>query len=131
MQTILLVENDTATLVACSLILRGLGYTVLEAADRGEVWRVCHEHPGQVHVVMMNAILDNGSTREFVARLQLLYPQIRALFASDRIANELGGRQSVQYQYAYLQKPFRANALADTMRKLLDEPKTRAVSSFA
>ena len=131
MQTILLVENDTATLVACSLILRGLGYTVLEAADRGEVWRVCHEHPGQVHVVMMNAILDNGSTREFVARLQLLYPQIRALFASDGTNSELGGTQSVQYQYACLQKPFRANALADTMRKLLDEPKMRAVSSFA
>ena len=131
MQTILLIENDAATLVAQSLILRCFGYTVLEAADRDEAWRVCHEHPGQVHVVMMNAILDNGSTSEFVARLQLLYPQIRALFASDRTANELGGRQSVQYQYAYLQKPFRANALADTMRKLLDEPKTRAVSSFA
>jgi len=130
MQTILLVESDAATLVACSLTLRGLGYTVLEAADRGEAWRVCHEHPGQVHVVMMNAILDNGSTSEFVARLQLRYPQIRFLFASDGTANELGGRQGVQYQYAYLHKPFRADALAGTMRKLLDEPKTRAVSSF-
>lgn len=107
MQTILVVESDAATLVACSLILRGLGYTVLEAADRGEVWRVCHEHPGQVHVVMMNAILDNVSTSEFVARLQLLYPQIRALFASDGTNSELGGTQSVQYQYACLQKPCR------------------------
>jgi CheY-like chemotaxis protein len=67
MQTILLVENDAPTLVARSLILRCFGYNVLEAADRGEAWRVCHEHPGRVHVVMVNAIPDNGSTSEFVA----------------------------------------------------------------
>jgi CheY-like chemotaxis protein len=125
METVLLIENDPATLVAQSLILRSFGYTVLEAADRGEAWRVCHEHHGQVHVVMMNAILDNDSTSEFVTRLQLVCPQIRALLTSDASA-ELA---VMPCEYVLLQNPFRVDALADAVKALLGEPTRKAFTS--
>ena len=75
METILLVENDPATLVARSMVLRSFGYTVLEAGSRGETWCVCNEHQGPIHL----AILDNVNAHEFITRLQILCPQIRAL----------------------------------------------------
>ena len=78
---------------------------------------------------MTKAILDHDSTSEFVARLQLLYPQIRAaLFLSDASSGELA---TMPCEYAFVQKPFRADALADTIRGLLEDPKKRAVSSLS
>ena len=59
MQTILLVEDAPATLVACSLILRCFGYTVLEADSRGDAWRACHEQQGPIHLILMKVDLDD------------------------------------------------------------------------
>ena len=128
METILLIESDPAILVAQSLILRCFGYTVLEAGNRGEVWRVCREHQGPIHLLITKAIRDNGSTSGFIARLQLVCPGIRVLLLSDVSSADFAESQSLKYQYAYLQKPFRVDALADTMRKLLDD-KEKAASS--
>jgi response regulator RpfG family c-di-GMP phosphodiesterase len=84
-QTILLVENDAATLVARSLILRCFGYAVLEAGSRGEAWSVCSEHSGTIRLIMMETRLDHDSVYEFFARLQLIHPRIRALLLTGCI----------------------------------------------
>ena len=105
MQTVLLVENDPAKLVARSLILHCFGYKVLEAGSRGEAWRVCHGHRGPIHVVLTNAIPGNASSSQFVARLQLLYPQILALFLSDASSAELADRQNMP-EYAHSATPW-------------------------
>jgi DNA-binding response OmpR family regulator len=120
METILLIENDPATLVARALILRCLGYTILEAGSRDETWSVCSQHPGPIHL----AILDNVASSEFVTRLQILCPQIRVLLVSDKAPGELNG---MPCEYAFLPKPFRADGLADAIRVLLDGSRTRAV----
>ncbi len=122
MQTILLVENNSAKLVARSLILRCFGYTVLEAGSRGEAWRVCHQHSEPIHLILTNAIPGSSGSSQFVARLQLLYPQIRALFISDASSAELAVQQNMHGEYAFLQEPFRVDVLADTIRGLLDRP---------
>jgi DNA-binding NtrC family response regulator len=130
MQTVLLVENDAATLVARSLILRCFGYTVLEADSRGDAWRACHEHQGPVHLILTKADLDDDSAIEFITRLQLLHPQVCALFVSAESSHEFSGKQRIPCEYALLQTPFRADALADAIRGLLGA-NTRAVSFVA
>jgi CheY-like chemotaxis protein len=112
------------------MVLRSLSYTVLEAGSRREAWRVCQEQQGQIHLILMKAILNDDSTSEFIARLQLLCPQIRALFVSDGPLSELSVRQSTP-QCACLQKPFQLSALVDTIRKLLGDPKERASLFFS
>jgi len=130
-ETILLIENDPATLVAQSLILRCFGYTILEAASRGEAWRVCHQFQGPIQLVVAKAMVDNHCASEFVSRLQLLYPQIRALFVSDGPQGEWDVGQSMRYQYICLQKCFPVDTLADTIGELLGRPKRRAASSLS
>ena len=130
MQTILLVEDTPANLVARSLILRCFGYTVLEADSRGDAWRACHEHQGPVHLILMMADLDDDSAIEFVTRLQLLHPQICALFLSAESSPEFADKQRIPCEYALLQTPFRADALADAIMGLLGA-NTKAISSVA
>lgn len=121
METILVVENDAATLVARALLLRCFGYRVLEGSSPGEAWAVCHEHRGPIHLLLMEASLD-GSLG-FVTQLQCLYPEIRVLLVADASSREL---DDMPCEYSFLTKPFRAYDLADTIRELLSAPETRA-----
>jgi len=131
MQTVLLIENDPANLVGQALVLRSLGFTLVEARSRGEAWRACHRHQGPIHLVVAKATLDNHRTSDFIARLRLVYPQICALIVSETSSAELADNHSMPCEFAFLQKPFRLDTLGDTIRKLLGGPKRKTVSSLS
>jgi len=131
MQTILLIENDPATLVARSLILRCFGYTILEADSRGAAWSVCGEHSGPIRLIMMENSLDHDIVYEFFTRFQLVHPQIRALLLTDASSARRAEKFAMPCECSFLQKPFQADALAGSIRALLDSPKKRAVSSLS
>ncbi len=126
MQTILVIECDPTNLVALSLVLHCFGYTVVEAGSPAEVWHAWYEHRGPIDMVLMKA--SPGSTSEFITRLQLLCPQIRALFVSDGSSTELA---DMPCEYTVLHKPFRPDALADAISGLLHGTMSRAVSSLS
>ncbi len=128
METILLIENDAATLVARSLILRCFGYTVLESDSRGEAWSVCGEHSGTIRLILMETSLDHDTVYEFFTRLQLVHPEIRALLLTDASSARMAEKFSMPCECSFLQRPFQTDALADSIRELLDGPKARAVS---
>ena len=129
MQTILLIENDPANLLARSLVLRCFGYTVLEASDRGEAWSYSREHSGTIRLIMMEVSLNPEGAYEFSTRLQLVHPQIRALLLTDASSARMAEKFAMPCECSFLQRPFRADALADAIKGLLDGPKARAVSA--
>jgi len=128
MKTILLIENDPSHLVAQSLLLRCLGYGVLEAGNQGEAWFASCQHKGPIHLVLTKAIPENHSTSDLVARLLLIYPQMRALVICDE---SLAESADMPCEYAFLQKPFGLEILAYTIRGLLEGPKKRAAASHS
>jgi len=127
MTTILVIEPDPATLLTLSLVLRCFGYEVLEAYNKGEAWGVCAERQEPIHVIMTNKALHD-SPGEFISRFQFLHPQIRVLFVSDASSPTVTEPQDIPCIYAVLSRPFRADALVDTIRRLLDRPQTRVIS---
>ena len=129
MDTVLLIENDPTNLLARSLVLRCFGYAVLEADSRGEAWSVCAEHSGTIRLIMMETSLDHDSAYEFFTRLQLVHPQIRALLLTDASSARMAEKFAMPCECYFLQRPFRADALAHSIRALLDGPKARAVCS--
>ena len=129
MDTILLIENDPTNLLARSLVLRCFGYTVLEASDRGEAWSYSREHSGTIRLIMMEVSLNPEGAYEFFTRLQLVHPQIRALLLTDASSARMAEKFAVPCECYFLQRPFRADALADAIKGLLDGPKARAVSA--
>jgi two-component system cell cycle sensor histidine kinase/response regulator CckA len=116
MLTVLVIENEPANRIALALILRSFGYSVLEADSPDEAERNCREHLGPIHVVVTKAILDHEIASDVVARLESLCPQIRAVFISDKPADELAVANTSGC--AFLRTPFPAAALADTIRRL-------------
>ena len=129
MQTVLLIENDLATLVARALVLRSFGYTVLEASSQEEALHTCQEHPGPIRLVITRTAVDNYNSRELLIQLQLLCPRIRALFVSDESVGELADKQHLACECAFIQKPFRADTLAKIIRELLSGPQSSTAAS--
>src|SRR5208337_1318751 len=104
MDTVLLIEHDTAHLIAQAMVLRSFGYTVLEASTQMEAVRACREHHGPIHVAVTKAVRGNGSG-EVVERLRRLCPDIRVLFLSDKSPVECARQRDMCGDCAFLQKP--------------------------
>ena len=123
LETLLLIENDPAKRVALAMILRSFGYAVLEAGNRGEAGSLCSENGGAIQL----AILDDDRSCEFVTRLQIVCPLLcGVLFISDASQPELS---DLPCEFAFLKKPFRVDALADSIQALLYGPMKRSVTS--
>jgi hypothetical protein len=88
--------------------------------------RRCQEHLGPIHVVVTKAILDHELASDVVARLESLCPQIRAVLISDEPTDELAVDNTSGC--AFLRTPFQADALADTIQRLLDGQEKNAAS---
>ena len=129
MQTVLLIENDLATLVARALVLRSFGYTVLEATSQEDALQTCQEHPEPIRLVITRAAVDNYNSRELVTQLQLQWPRIRALFVLDESVGELADKQRLPRECALIQKPFRVDTLAKIIRELLSGPQSNTAAS--
>jgi len=129
MKTILLIESEPANLVAEALVMRSFGYMVLEASSQDEVILACHSHSGAIHLVITGADVDDYNATEIVVQLQLLHPRIRALFVSEESVVELPDKQRLPCECASIQRPFRADKLAETIRELLSNPQD-STSSF-
>jgi DNA-binding NtrC family response regulator len=119
METILLIQDDLATLVAQALILRSLGYTVLEGSSPQDVLRACHEHPGPIPLAITTVGPRNLETRHLVGQLQRLRPQTRVLVMRDAAPGELIDDGRLPGGYAVLQRPCHLRALAEAIRELL------------
>src|SRR5215471_11353916 len=121
METILLIEANPVKLLALGLLLRSLGYTVLEVDDQDEAVRACYDHGGPIHLLVTTAFLQEEDAKQSVKRSELLNWPTRALFLSDEPSNEL---PDAFYEYAFLRTPFRAEVLATTISDLLHGPQS-------
>jgi hypothetical protein len=126
METILLIEANPVNLLALGLLLRSLGYTVLEVDGQDEAVRACHDHEGPIHLLVTTAFLQREDAKQGVKRSELLNWPTRALFLSDEPPNEL---PDASYEYAFLRIPFRAEALATTISELLHGRQSSTASS--
>lgn len=128
METVLLIESNPANLVALALILRCLGYSVLEAGSQGEAWFVSRQCKRPIQLLLTEAIPGDHSTSEFIARLRLVYPRMRGLFICDESPAVWA---DMPCEYALLQKPYRVETLSYAIRGLLQDPYKGAASSLS
>src|SRR5438445_4259753 len=54
---------------------------------------------------------------EFFTRLQLIHPQIRALLLTDASSARMAEKFAMPCECSFLQRPFRADALADSLSR--------------
>jgi CheY-like chemotaxis protein len=69
--------------------LRDAGYTLLEARDGDEALRVCAEHPGQVDLILSDAVMPGLRGPEMIQRALELQPRARVIYISGYHEHEV------------------------------------------
>jgi PAS domain S-box-containing protein len=119
-ETILLVEDDEMVRSIISESLRLNGYTVLVARQGDEASRICAEYDGPIHLMVTDVVMPGMNGRELAERLAPERPEMKCLFMSGYTDKSIVHNGVLEPGTAFLQKPFRLEALLQKAREVLD-----------
>jgi CheY-like chemotaxis protein len=119
-ECILLVEDEPALRGLGQLILEECGYTVLKAANAEEALEVCGNHPSPLQLLVTDVVLPGLNGRQLAEQLLELYPQLKVLYVSGYMDDDVVRRGIAQQGVAFLQKPYSRIALTQKVREVLD-----------
>jgi CheY-like chemotaxis protein len=124
METILVVEDESALRKLQVRILTDVGYRVLEATDGAHALRIAAEEVGEIDLVVTDIEMPTLGGRGLVDELHELSPGLRVLFMSGYTDHEILRRGINTAETEFLRKPFTAGELCDVIRAVLDKPAT-------
>jgi CheY-like chemotaxis protein len=116
---VLLVEDQEDVLRLTSTILGSMGFDVLEAGDGDQAIDVARQFDGEIRIMLTDVIMPGMNGKELAERMALLRPRTKVVFMSgytDRIMSRDG---VLDESVEYLQKPFTAEQLSATVRRVL------------
>lgn len=120
MKTILLVEDEDMLRGLIRELLEIKGYAVLEASQGVEALELLRARGGGVDLVLTDVVMPHMSGSELVERLRAEHPGLKVIFMSGYTgANNAAIHKSLEMPgVAFLQKPFRLNALITQVEAL-------------
>ena len=123
-ETILLAEDEESLRLMFRELLKGAGYLVLEGASPEAALAASESHAGPIHLFMTDVVMPRIGGQELARRVLVTRPQVRVLYISGYSFEGIGHHGLIDAGANYLEKPFTAEALLRTVRKILDPPVT-------
>jgi signal transduction histidine kinase/ActR/RegA family two-component response regulator len=122
-ETILLVEDEKPILRVVTRTLENLGYTVLATADPREAEAIFQRSGDDIDLLLSDLVMPDCNGHELYERLAAHHPRLKVLFMSG-YPDKVMTTQSMQGPaFAFIGKPFSMEALAKTLRQVLDMKK--------
>jgi CheY-like chemotaxis protein len=120
-EVVLLVEDDAGVRALAETILARQGYTVLSAPDGSAALDVAAT-ADSIALLVTDVIMPGMRGPDLAERLVALRPGLRVLYISGYAAEAAGNHDLLERGTNYLEKPFTPEALARTVRAVLDAP---------
>ncbi len=119
-ETLLLAEDEEVVRNIIRTVLGSNGYEVMEARDGREALEIADRHKGPIDLLLTDVIMPEISGKDLASCLVEKYPEAKVLFMSGYTENAIVHHGVLDAGTAFLQKPFRVEALAQKVRELLD-----------
>jgi CheY-like chemotaxis protein len=120
-ETLLLVEDEAVVRELAARVLRGYGYTVLEAAHGAEALALSGGSDREIALMITDLVMPGGMNgRELAEQLSLSRPQMRVLYISGYADGSQLPANRDGAGHGFLPKPFAPEVLAQRVRELLD-----------
>jgi two-component system, cell cycle sensor histidine kinase and response regulator CckA len=124
-ETVLVVEDEPDVRELACEILRGRGYTVLEAGSPDLAMRVAEAHSGTIHLLLTDVVMPGASGRDLADRLTPLRPKLKVLYMSGYTDHAIVHQGALDPSVAYIPKPFTPDEIARKVRAVLDDEERR------
>ncbi len=124
-ETILVVEDEPMVRALVVTMLRRCGYTVLEALLPDEALRLVDEYGGPIHMLVSDVVMPRMSGPALADAVLSRRPGIAVLFISGYTDDAVIRHGVLTQEVELLQKPFAARDLAERVRRLLDQKKSK------
>src|SRR5438552_1496736 len=119
-ETVLLAEDEPAVRAIAQQVLERQGYTVLAAPSGADALALAAQHGATIDLLLTDVVMPGMSGRDLADRLTAQRPGIRVLYISGYTDNAIVRHGMLEPGLAYLQKPFRPDALVRKVREVLD-----------
>ena len=119
-ETVLLVEDEEGVRELAHEMLEMLGYTVLEARRPEEALQISDQRPGPIHLLLTDVVMPGMSGPALAGRLLSGRPGLKVLYMSGYTDGSIVQHGVLAAGTALVQKPFTLDALARTVRGVLD-----------
>ena len=131
--TVLVVDDDAATLALCKRILEQAGCSVLSASGSSEALKLCKGHQGSIDLLVTDLVLPPpefsfaSSDNEFphvhghdlAFRALRMRTNLRVILMSGNLENELAGYGIRKGTLPFLSKPFDPPAFVSLVKETL------------
>jgi two-component system, cell cycle sensor histidine kinase and response regulator CckA len=120
-ETILLVEDDSYLRASIRMALTQLGYRVIEAISGIEALEIWKQHHGEIRLLLTDMVMPGGLTgKDLGDQLLKENPNLRVIYTSGYSAEVATKGFPLEEGVNFLNKPFQAHKLAQTIRVALD-----------
>lgn len=119
-ETLLLVEDSDHVRDLARLILRGVGYNVIEARDGDEALTIFKAQHKRIDLVIMDVVLPKMGGRQASERMRAISPSVRLIYTSGYPYNGVHTRFIVEQGHDFIQKPYNTDLLCERIRHHLD-----------
>ena len=120
-EVVLVVDDDMAIRRLVADALGAKGYTVVAAATPADAIVATTERP-RIDLLLADVATSGTSAPNLVEALRKRSPGVRVLYMSAHAADEMTRLGLVQGETPLLEKPFTLGALAEHVRRVLDQP---------
>ncbi len=118
-ETALLVEDQPQVRELSATILRGHGYTVLEAASGAEALAVAAAHSGAIEILVSDVLMPGMTGPQLARELLALRPAVKVLYVSGYATGAQLEELMADDNFHHLDKPFTPASLAAKVREVL------------
>ena len=122
-ETIVVAEDEQPIRLNMVLVLRRLGYKVVEAADGEEALHMLHEMQdrGQkVDLLLTDVVMPRMGGKELAYRVKSQFPTTKVIFSSAYPEKLADHSDVFDQRIPFLQKPVSSRTLAHKVREVLD-----------
>jgi PAS domain S-box-containing protein len=117
---VLVVEDQEEVRNLTCMILRSVGYEVLEAANGTEAVAVVARHGRPIRLLVTDVIMPGMNGRDLAVQLTEAQPQIKVIFMSGYTDHVMTQNGVLDNSVSFLQKPFSAEKLIELVHEVLE-----------
>ena len=124
-ETVLLVDDQDTIWDFMIEALQTLGYTVILAENGLDAVEIYKNNTGKIDLVILDMIMPKMGGHNTFYQLKAIDPDVKVILSSGYVSEEEVNDILKQGAKAFIPKPHRIKAIAEEIRRVLDEGKKK------